>query len=126
MQHTMKDPPRLREQVADLPHEVEEVLFKALTKDPKERFASVQAMALALQQASALTAPSLPTPHTPGEQPPAVSLTKTLPPSTPPSRKIIVTTPMRKPSLSKAFRALLVVLTLLGMVQFGSTGLDSL
>ncbi len=55
MQHMVETPPPLRGQVAGLPHEVEAVLFKALAKDPKERFASAQAMALALQQAS--TAP---------------------------------------------------------------------
>ena len=53
MQHAMKPPPSLVEQVPELPKEVEAVLFKALAKDHKERFASMWAFITALQQASA-------------------------------------------------------------------------
>jgi outer membrane protein assembly factor BamB/serine/threonine protein kinase len=57
IQHAMKQPPPLRDQVAGLPLEVEEVLFKALAKDPHERFPSMQAFAMTLQQASNLASP---------------------------------------------------------------------
>lgn len=52
MQHAMKLPPSLVKQMPGLPREVEEVLFKALAKHPKDRFASVQAFLQALQDAS--------------------------------------------------------------------------
>ncbi len=136
MQHTLKVPPPLHEQVAGLPHEVEEVLFKALAKDPKERFASVQAMALALQQASTLPTPPLPTPHTPEEQPPArmiptlsgvdaTSSPKYLPlkaisSSVSPSTKITIIPSVQKLGHSKAFRALLMILILL-LIGSGGT-----
>ncbi|MFL5698903.1 MAG: ABC transporter substrate-binding protein [Ktedonobacteraceae bacterium] len=68
-------PPPLHQQVATIPLGIEQVVLKALAKDPKERFASVQEFASALEQAdqidpfqpalfsreqpaSALTAPS--------------------------------------------------------------------
>src|SRR5216683_1181924 len=52
MQHAMKSPPSLVRQVQGLPQEVEEVLFNALAKKPKERFASLEAFLTALQDAS--------------------------------------------------------------------------
>ena len=52
MQHTTQPPPSLVEQVPELPREVETVLFTALAKDHKERFASMQAFITALQHAS--------------------------------------------------------------------------
>jgi outer membrane protein assembly factor BamB len=55
VQHAMKPPPSLLDQVAELPAAVEEVVFKALAKDPHERFASMQAFAMTLQQASNLS-----------------------------------------------------------------------
>jgi outer membrane protein assembly factor BamB len=44
-------PPSLREQVAGLSDAVETVVFIALAKDPKQRFASMQAFATAFEQA---------------------------------------------------------------------------
>jgi serine/threonine protein kinase len=44
-------PPSLRERVPGLPAPVEQVVFKALAKDPKSRFESVWSFALALEQA---------------------------------------------------------------------------
>jgi len=44
-------PPSLCERVPGLPATVEEVVFRALAKDPKDRFESVKAFALALEQA---------------------------------------------------------------------------
>jgi eukaryotic-like serine/threonine-protein kinase len=55
LQHATKSPPSLLEQVPDLPPEVEEVLFHALAKDPKARFASMRAFTNALRQASSLS-----------------------------------------------------------------------
>jgi len=50
-QHLSVAPPPLRERVPALPAAVEQVVLKALAKDPKERFASVQAFAVALTEA---------------------------------------------------------------------------
>jgi serine/threonine protein kinase len=69
IQHTTKPPPSLLKQVPGLPPEVEQVLFKALAKDPRDRFVSVQAFIDALQQASASPTLLLPTPSTPMEPP---------------------------------------------------------
>ncbi len=44
--------PSLLKQVPSLPREVEEVLFKALAKNPKDRFASMQVFLQALQEVS--------------------------------------------------------------------------
>jgi serine/threonine protein kinase len=52
MQHQMTPPPALRTQVPELAPEVEQVVLRALAKDPKQRFASVLAFARALEQAS--------------------------------------------------------------------------
>src|SRR6266852_4893946 len=57
--HLMTPPPSLREKVPTLPLEVEQVVLTALAKDPKQRFATVQAFATALEQASQTT-PSTP------------------------------------------------------------------
>jgi eukaryotic-like serine/threonine-protein kinase len=50
--HAMVPPPPLRKYVPTLPTAVEEVVLKALAKDPKDRFANVQAFAQALAQAN--------------------------------------------------------------------------
>ncbi len=50
--HTVVLPPPLREQVPALSPVVEEVVLTALAKDPKQRFATIQAFATALEQAS--------------------------------------------------------------------------
>jgi serine/threonine protein kinase len=51
-QHLSMSPPPLRERVPAIPAEVEQVVLRALAKDPKARFASVAAFSLALEQAS--------------------------------------------------------------------------
>ena len=51
-QHLSMPPPSLRERVPAIPLEVEQVVLRALAKDPKERFASVAAFSAALEQAS--------------------------------------------------------------------------
>ncbi|MDQ6645080.1 MAG: serine/threonine protein kinase, partial [Chloroflexota bacterium] len=50
-QHLSAPPPPLNEQVLAIPHAVQQVLFKALAKDPHQRFARVQDFADALEQA---------------------------------------------------------------------------
>ncbi len=59
-QHLLVLPPSLRAQVPTIPPGVEDVLIKALAKDPKERFASVQAFATALSQAATGAATQIP------------------------------------------------------------------
>src|SRR3989440_8385169 len=50
-QHLLVPPPPLSEKVPTIPPAVEHVVLKALAKAPKERFASVQAFASALEEA---------------------------------------------------------------------------
>src|SRR5215469_6236978 len=56
MQQLSAPPASLREQVPDLPPAVEEVVLRALAKEPGQRFARVQDFASALQQAAQHTA----------------------------------------------------------------------
>jgi serine/threonine protein kinase len=51
MQHSQAQPPSLREQVPSLSPAVEQVVLRALAKDPKDRFASVREFAEALATA---------------------------------------------------------------------------
>ena len=55
--HLYHPPPSLRERLPDLPVAVEEAVFKALAKDPEQRFASVTDFASALEQACSATQP---------------------------------------------------------------------
>ncbi|HEY6284018.1 MAG TPA: serine/threonine-protein kinase [Ktedonobacteraceae bacterium] len=54
-QHLSASPPPLREKLPTISPAVEEVVMKALAKDPKERFAKVGDLAIALEQASQST-----------------------------------------------------------------------
>jgi peptide/nickel transport system substrate-binding protein len=67
VRHLSMPPPPLRERVPTIPPEVERVVLRALAKEPKERFASVQEFATALEDASQRT--YSPTARIPGEQP---------------------------------------------------------
>jgi WD40 repeat protein/serine/threonine protein kinase len=49
-QHMMRPPPSLRAQVPTLSRAVEEVVLKALAKEPEERFATVQDFTVTLEQ----------------------------------------------------------------------------
>ena len=51
-QHLSMSPPSLLERMPTIPPEIEQVVFRALAKDPKARFASVADFATALEQAS--------------------------------------------------------------------------
>lgn len=55
-QHANVLPPSLRAKVPTLPPDVEQVILTALAKNPRQRFASVRAFALALEQAAQLAA----------------------------------------------------------------------
>ena len=52
VQQLTMPPPPLHEQVATIPLGIEQVVLRALAKEPKERFASVQDFAEALERAS--------------------------------------------------------------------------
>ncbi len=52
VKQTLVPPPSLTEKVRTLPAGVEEVVLQALAKDPEQRFARVQAFAIALEEAS--------------------------------------------------------------------------
>src|SRR5713226_2164232 len=54
VQQLTMPPPPLHEKVATIPREIAQVVLRALAKDPKQRFASVQDFAAALEQASQL------------------------------------------------------------------------
>lgn len=64
VKHATLPPPPLHEKVPTISPDVEQVVMTALTKDPKQRFGSVQAFATALEQASQ-PAPSRPVPPPP-------------------------------------------------------------
>lgn len=51
MQHLSNDPPSLCQKVPSLPPSVEQVVFKALAKDPQQRFPDILTFACALEQA---------------------------------------------------------------------------
>jgi eukaryotic-like serine/threonine-protein kinase len=69
-------PPPLREHVPTISAEVEQVVLRALAKDPKERFASVAAFAAELERASQLASshPSLPPMEQPSPEPSASTI----------------------------------------------------
>src|SRR5437588_3839598 len=54
VQQLTMPPPPLHERISTIPLGVEQVVLRALAKDPKERFASVHEFALALEQAGLL------------------------------------------------------------------------
>ena len=57
-QHTLTPPPSLCERVPSLSPAVEEVVFRALAKNPYDRFASIRDFASALERASRFDRPS--------------------------------------------------------------------
>jgi serine/threonine protein kinase len=81
-QHLSVLPPPLREKDPTISPDVEHVVMAALAKDPKERFASIQAFAIALEQASEL------------EQSPFLAPTVRVKPPTPTVRPPLLTVPL--------------------------------
>ncbi len=59
LQHIQTPPPPLRAKAPGVPPAVEEVVLKALAKEPKERFPSAQAFAAALEEAQRATPPGV-------------------------------------------------------------------
>ncbi len=51
VKHTLAPPPPLHGKVSDLPPRIEEVIMKALAKEPGQRYPSIQGFAQALEQA---------------------------------------------------------------------------
>jgi WD40 repeat protein len=78
-QHTMSPPPPLREKIPTISLAVEQVVLKALAKDPNERFESVQEFAKALERASRPGQPGMGTRQT---SPPSLLPSSPLPPKT--------------------------------------------
>jgi eukaryotic-like serine/threonine-protein kinase len=103
----MLPPPPLREKRPDLAPEVEQVVLTALAKDPKERFASIQAFSQALAQASQAAALGPTTPLT---------LVQTIQPPPPIMKK-----ETRKPHLSR--RAIIVGSSVAALVAVVGGGL---
>ena len=93
VKHSLVPPPSLRERVPTLPPAVEQVVMIALAKEPRQRFASVQAFATALEQASNPAPGVAILPSQP------VSPTNAIASLTPPSQFPQVTTPPSQPSL---------------------------
>jgi serine/threonine protein kinase len=85
-QHLYAPPAPLREKVPDLPPAVEEVVMTALAKEPKDRFATVLAFAIAFEQASKLDAKTYPA--SPTVVPPVVTPPAPLPQLQTPSQPI--------------------------------------
>ena len=55
-QHMYVAPPPLRQSCPDLPAAVDEVILRALAKDPQQRFTSIQAFTIALERVSQVNA----------------------------------------------------------------------
>jgi len=72
-QHLSATPPSLQEKLPTISSSVEQAVMKALAKDPKERFASVKDLAIALEQGSLTVQPQpsvVPIVSTISDQPP--------------------------------------------------------
>ncbi len=130
MQHLSQVPPPLHEQAADLPPAVEDVLLRALAKQPGQRFADIEAFAYALQQASREISVSLsidiPAP-TRTQSPSVVSIR----PAPAPFWKVppVFTSLIGREQDVAAIRTLLIaervrMVTLLGMGGVGKTSLS--
>ncbi len=98
--HLMAPPPPLRQKVPDLPPDVEQAVLTALAKDPHQRFATVQAFATTLEQASqpkpSFVAPPQrnTAPSRSASPPPSIAFT---PPMMPVQTPIEVDTPVAQP-----------------------------
>ena len=80
MKHLSLPPQPLHDIVPSISPTVEQVVLKALAKDPVRRFASMRDFAAALEQASsAVDASAFTRPSTTPEQPPSPTIEKSLP-----------------------------------------------
>ncbi|HEY4388451.1 MAG TPA: protein kinase, partial [Ktedonobacteraceae bacterium] len=99
IQHLMNTPPSLRTFVPTLPLEIEQVILQALEKDPRQRFASMQAFATAFAQALPASQPpfssttSLHSPQQPASQSSLSSTTSHRPPQQQPASRTASPTP---------------------------------
>ncbi|HEX3643088.1 MAG TPA: serine/threonine-protein kinase, partial [Ktedonobacteraceae bacterium] len=78
MQHLLDRPPSLREKVPNVTAEVEQVILRALDKEPEQRFATIQEFATALEEVYQLT---------------LLGSTRSASPPQPPIRRVKVTQP---------------------------------
>lgn len=88
-QHANVLPPSLRAKVPTLPPDVEQVIQTALAKNPRQRFASVRAFALAFEQAAQLAASAPIEPVTPLSQASLTAQPTILPDQSSPSIPIV-------------------------------------
>ena len=79
LSHFTSAPPPLRSKNASVPQAVEDVIMKALAKDPSQRYDTVQSFALALENASSKKRSPFVKPLPINEIPPSQRTTKVLP-----------------------------------------------
>ncbi len=95
IKHSVVTPPPLRERIPTLSTALEQVVMTALEKDPKQRFATVQAFANAFEQASQIPATEFKTPTQPSQPVDATILAgqpqQSIAPITPPEKPIAPT-----------------------------------
>jgi serine/threonine-protein kinase len=119
-QHIVASPPSLCERVPDLPPAVERVVFKALAKDPAQRYKNVMAFADAFLQASCKDVRSA-TINGLTIQPSSPSL-KTLQQSAEMSRMPVPVKPIQSSySLEDIWRIVLLILTILAVIAMWYT-----
>jgi serine/threonine protein kinase len=100
IKHLAVEPPSLCQKLPNLSASVEKVVLKALAKDPKERFPTVQDFAMALEHASLIKPLAVvpPQPNTAPSQPtPPLAFIVPTPPVTPTPAQIKVGTPVIQP-----------------------------
>jgi eukaryotic-like serine/threonine-protein kinase len=112
-QHMFIPPPSLQEKIPIIPSSIEQVVLRALSKDTQQRFASVQAFAIALEQACQQVS-SRP-----------VTLTSVTPPSMRGSAPSSGSQPIQPSQRPISRRKILVVLTGLAVAGTGITWLAS-
>ena len=110
-QHMFAPPPLLYEKIPDISSDIEQVVMTALSKDPHQRFMSVQAFATALEQAAQEGSPTylkpLSSPQLFQSLPPTIQVpSSSLPPTVPISVSdqelpptVMVTPPTKTPSM---------------------------
>ncbi len=95
-QHVLVPPPPLRGRVPTISPAVDEVVLRALAKDPHQRFLSVSAFATAFEEASRLQKPDI-VKSSPSILPSSSSLSPTIV-ATPPSQSREIPSPLSQPT----------------------------